>query len=328
MALRFPPSSIYSINHEVSSLESLSTIDEEDGGDKEEEAILNKHFPDDGHLNKVQDEEIYEKRNMIDFNRRVRNWFIQILLITTICFIFLVTLIALYNRYTSECDSKHTFGEFSMCVLAYLLLIYMIDVITAGISWRITSKLVGDDSTLDRINRINRGVNVKGQEEPPEEEGDVSPTTEGLGIAATIDNWEYKLIQNCIQNTQFQRKVDKLKALEEISSLNQIYSTAEPNLRYPSGDTPVRIPGHVTFILGINTISIITCFFWIIVGLDSLSDVKTFREKYFNSEEIPRFCLFVYNINWILVIFTILISAFKLTPAILKITSILHQRER
>lgn len=236
--------------------------------------------------------------------------FVFILLFTG----FFAALAATHGRYMRECDEKNTFSQFSMCVMAYLILIHAKDFILAAAAIRITNPfLKNENPTLPYID-----ATLMNSSRVPKSRSECGATL-SMGLKSARDTYKHGLINLYSHKDGTNIPSDLKESLIKISeTVEKEHESLKADQKKKTGNN-AWIANNNRIVIAVNTVSVITCFFWVIAGLDAIKDVAQFRKYNFDSPEIPSFCTKIYAINWSLLILTLLIAIFNTLPALLRL---------
>ncbi|KAJ8048090.1 hypothetical protein HOLleu_00263 [Holothuria leucospilota] len=147
-----------------------------------------------------------------------------------------------------------------------------------------------------------------------------------MGTLASIEQLRYKLVKSSICNAPNNDYVDNSEALNKVIGLSSTEKLSllhsDNNSSIPNATSEPFIPGNIKIAIGLNTISLITCFFWIIVGLDAMSNVHSHLQST-ATVKIPPFCVRINTLNWFIVGVALFHTLFRFVPPFLRLVNLL-----
>lgn len=224
--------------------------------------------------------------------------------------------------HTRLCEKYNRFGQFGMVISTYMLLLYLVDTIIAGVALYSQRR---QESVQEEIDKRKLVTNEK----------DFTPNDKVIIEVMCMDR-ERKLMDRIAEKPKKKTRGggedlsnDKLAEIvtKTFNDSDFILADTTTNLKLNNllacnttqGVGLTSTYGTV-FTAAVNGLPVMSLCFFLIVGVDTLGTIRDYQNSIGKSDEpINRFCYAYYTFNWSIVVVCFLVSLFRTIPPLVHI---------
>lgn len=277
---------------------------------------------------------------------------------------FLITLAALYQPYVKECDPDNTLSEFSLVILSYIILQRILDIVLASVSLIALKKVISKD-TIDRIVLTKNLQPTESQEKKISGKASYDDTdpislkrTAVLGMKAGEFNKVGEAVVQFSNTTagaasapgQISKDSARRAFLNLKHAATRVFSKRlmgfnVSHLPKPSSRvTTEYIQPHVQlerssvgfggkFLLSLNIIPLFSIMFFVVVGVDTISDLQKHQMALHELDyrpdlhSLPALCKANYALNWVVIGLVFVQAVFRFVPVFYRVIAAAYNPE-
>lgn len=250
---------------------------------------------------------------------RTSRWIVIIAVKTGIWVSVLIAVCLIYPHYVKKCEPRNTFTEFSLCLIIYIIMQLLVDLILAVVANRKMKKLI----CMDIPGNINSVKKLEPKEYSVLNDQDVNQSqlnkTIEMGKYIRQERLKQKMLKKALSPTterkpkRVSRKMldDAMLTMNNMAKLN--YEDA-PSSRNKRDKSMISTGGKI--LVGLNTVPMLSIFFFFVVGVDTFTEIKSYRAD-LGEKELSSVCLISYGLNCAILVVCLLQSVLRSIPVFL-----------
>lgn len=296
----------------------INDSDEDEEHEGENEPLLNVKV--ERNEDKEEAHDVFKIEKMRRVYKTSKKWFIALMLLTVFWFCNLIGLSVLQHRNKETCSASATFNEFALCIICYLIVLYLIDCFLLGATMHISKKFL-KHHTLQEIKQLMSDIKKLPRDLLPEKrnfgkEADLEAISDTIEMGREImtKTAANKKIREVSQTPPDKPSENAAEAVFKLRDIFQDSNLTATEIKEKIKDKSLPVS---SILLTANAIPLLSIIFFIVMGIGTMEKMRNNSGK----ETWPKTCLYIYVYDWLILFFTLMHSLFKLIPVVKVITT-------